>query len=509
MAHLWESQATAAVEATLAAVKRAVREDYEAHCEELLSFCDGDHASYMAGDRTVQDQDLVLGDRKEPRCYFQRYLGKNWDYGRGYMLPQYLPFLRRLVEIKATLFHRHPIWDLVDRIGQAAPTEQATRWTRMKREMRATTRLKKLQKRTELLNTAFGRPRWDGRRVVLDVVTPSSIEVYPDPDAPADLDRAFLIRERLPSVQDTPTIYPERWLVWERIPGPTPALDEWNVTVTDNAWRILPNPWFPDNRNPYRSYPYVVFHAEEQQDRLFQPLDDSLLTAQVGLNLLWTWYGQEQPNGLHVFNLNGMKLKAEQIPSGRNFAIQLENPSDTHEWHQIPFEAEGMRVFLEMSLKLYASMHGLTPDVFSLESESFTNALTGLAAQMDRLDVQEVREDREAYWEYKLDDLLDKIRIVHNTHCVSTDRLDEGLRSQIGWAQPAAPVDPQSKAQSRATAIESGTGDPVVYIMEDEHCDEAEAERLYSVRLERLSRLRAVKSGSQDEDQGPGEEGAE
>jgi hypothetical protein len=70
-------------------------------------------------------------------------------------------------------------------------------------------------------------------------------------------------------------------------------------------------------------------------------------------------------------------------------------------------------------------------------------------------------------------------------------------------------VDPQSKAQSRATAIESGTGDPVVYIMEDEHCDEAEAERLYSVRLERLSRLRAVKSGSQDEDQGPGEEGAE
>jgi len=464
MPHLWDDQSTAAVENSLRAFKEATLLGYQGQVSELIGFDSGDHASYMAGHNPTSSEDLSLADcANDPNCYFQRYLPRNWANGKGGMVPQYLPLLTRMTAIRATLFHRHPGQTLVDTKG-SVDEKQTERWTDVMRRARSTARDKRLQKRTELLNTAFSYVRWDGDGIAFDVITPDSVEVYPDRDDPANLDKARLIRHRLPSLLDSPEAFPERWLVWERVPGETAALDEWYVYVMDNAWTEQPNPFFPDNVNPYKMYPYVVFNGEEQQDRIFQQLDDSLLTAQVGINILATWYQDQQPDGMHIFKVaDGLPKK---LPMGRNFAQNLEQ-NDEYNWHDIPFDAEGMRVYLEMFLKLHASIHGLTPDVFSLESEAFTNALTGLAAQADRWDVQEVREDREPYWEYKLDARRAKVMTIHNHHCLASERFDESLRLAVEWAQPEAPVDPQSQAQTRSTNIASGIASPVDYIMED------------------------------------------
>jgi hypothetical protein len=463
MPHLWEDQTVPVIENALRAFKELAILGYQGQVSELIGFHDGDHASYMAGDAPTSSQDLALSNGGETNCYFQRYLPRNWDNGDGGMVPQYLPYLTRSTAIRATLFHRHPTLTLVDAAG-AADKEQTERWADVMRRTRSTARDKRLQKRTELLNTAFSYVRWDGLGIALDVITPDNVEVYPDRDDPANLDKARLIRHRLPALLDTSEPFPERWLVWERIPGETAVLDEWYVYVMDNAWTILDNPFFPDNINPYKCFPYVVFNGEEQQDRIFQGLDDSLLTAQVGINIVATWFQDQMPDGIHVFS--GVDKLPAKLPMGRNFAHGLEQ-GETYNWHAIPFDAAGMKTYLEMFLKLHASLQGLTPDVFSLESEAFTTALTGLAAQADRWDVQEVREDREPYWEYKLDARRAKIVTIHNHHSLPSERFDESLRLAVEWAQPEAPVDPQSQAQTRSTNIASGIASPVDYIMED------------------------------------------
>lgn len=469
--HLWETRTTAAIETTLRSFKRQLRDGYEAHVGELLGFADGDHASYMAGGVSPRGEDLTLTDSTgDPNCYFQRFLPNNWRNGQGGMVPQYVPWLPRLVQIKATLFHRHPTLSLVDVSGAVEEAATAT-FRRVLRKMRFTSRAKKLQKRTALLNTAFAYVRHDGKATQLDIITPDNVEVYPDPDDPANLDKALLIRHRLPSVKDSLEVFPERWLVWERVPSDV-GPDQWFVFVTDNGWTVLDNPYFEDNVNPFGMFPYVVFNQEEQQDCIFQQLDDSLLAAQVGLDVTATWYHAQQPDGLHIFRTADGELPKE-MATGRGVAIPLQN-IDAHDWHQIPMQADAMKTYLEMTLKSLASMHGLDPDVFSLESEAFTQALTGLAAQMDRWDVQEVREDQEPYWEDKLNDLEDKIVTVHNHFATGADKIPEDLDLMVEWAQPEAPVDPQSQAQTRATNIERGIASAVDYIMEDHNLQSRE-----------------------------------
>ena len=503
--HLWEDLTTGAVETTVKAFKRLNRANYDAHVGELIGFADGDHASYMAGDTQVKNEDLTLNGNSDPNCYFQKFLPRNWDRGQGGMVPQYLPFLRRLVQIKATLFHRHPTLSLIAEDGTA--DDASTKTLRdVLRKMRFTTRCKKLQKRVELVNTAFAYVRWDGAQVQLDVITPDNVEIYPDPNDPANLDKALLIRHRLPSLQDSPSAFPERWMVWERVPGLTPAADEWFVYVMDNGWQELDNPGFPDNINPYRAFPIVVFNSEEQQDCIFQQLDDTLLTAQVGLDILATWYMDQQPDGLHVFKTTDSELP-KNLPTGRSAAIPL-GPADSHEWHNIPMDAGAMKTYLEMTLKAHASLHGITPDVFSLESEAFTTALTGLAAQMDRWDVQEVREDQEAYWEYKLDALELKIAMVHNSRAPSSQRIDTTLQLLIEWAQPEAPVDPQSQAQTRTSNIAARIASPVDYIMEDHNItnrDEAmDRARMIAAEINELGAAPAQMETADDEDEDNG-----
>jgi hypothetical protein len=492
MRHLWEEQTTAAIEQTLREVKEAVLRNYQGHVSELIGFHDGDHASYMAGDTNSRGEDLTLTDLSGPNCYFQRFFPRNWDNGDGGMVPQYMPYLTRTTAIRATLFHRHPSQTLVDSTG-TADEAQTKRWNDIMRGARSTSRDKRLNKRVELLNTAFSYIRWDGNRVELDVITPDNVEVYPDRDFPADLDKARMIRHRLPSLLDCAEPYAERWLVWERVPGATSALDQWGVYVVDNGWQIQDNPFFPDNVNPYKQFPYVVFNGEEQQDRIFQQIDDTLLTAQVGIDILATWFHDQMPDSLNVFKTADGNPK--DLPRGRNFGINLE-PQDDYSYHEMPMDAASMKTYLEMFLKAHAALHGLTPDVFSLESEAFTQALTGLAAQTDRWDVQEVREDREPYWEYKLDLRRGKVVAIHNHHAKESQRINPDLRLEVEWAQPSAPVDPQSQAQTRATNIERGIASPVDYIMEDHNLTTREnaMEKAREIARE-IDELAALRSG--------------
>jgi len=493
MSHLWEDQSTAAIEQTLRDVKEAVLRNYQGHVSELIGFHDGDHASYMAGDSKSRGEDLTLTDLSGPNCYFQRFFPRNWDNGDGGMVPQYMPYLTRTTAIRATLFHRHPSQTLVDANG-TADEEQTKRWNDLMRAARSTSRDKRLNKRVELLNTAFSYIRWDGNRIEFDVITPDNLEVYPDENFPADLDKARMIRHRLPALLDCAEPYKERWLAWERIPGETPALDEWGVYVLDNGWQIQPNPFFPDNVNPYKTFPYVVFNGEEQQDRIFQQIDDTLLTAQVGIDCLATWFHDQMPDGLSVFNTaDGMP---KEQPRGRNYGLNLD-PQDAFSYHDMPMDAAGMKTYLEMFLKAHASLHGLTPDVFSLESEAFTQALTGLAAQTDRWDVQEVREDREPYWEYKLDLRRAKVVAVNNHHAPASKHINPDLRLQVEWAQPTAPIDPQSQAQSRKMEMDIGTGDLLKWIIED-NAEISTREAAQDRFMENLENVRLATEASGD-----------
>ena len=497
MPNIWEDRTGPAIENITRAFKEQVRANLDQIYCELIGFHDGDHSSYMAGALPVTTQDLTLADQQTNHCYFGRYLRNSWDSGKGGMVPQYVPFLTRIVQIGATLFHRTPTTSLVDVSGKVK--QQATdKFNEILRRMRFTARAKRLQKRVTLLNTAFAYPRWDGSQVQLDVITPNNVEVYPDPNDPANLDKALMIRHRLPSLEDSPDVFPERWLVWQRIKGAVPALDEWTVHVVDNGWRVMDNPYFPENVNPYKAYPYVVFNAEEQQDRIFQQVDDSLLSAQVGLDILATWYAFNQPDGLRVFKTGDGKLPKD-MPTGRGFGVEL-NVNDEFEWVDMPFDAQGMMTWLEATLKYNASLRGLTPDVFSLDNEAFTTALTGLARQMDRWDVQEVREDQEPYWEFKLDLLRDKIVKVHNYHSVSGDSIDPSLRLAVEWAQPAAPVDPQSQAQTRAIAVERGWASAVDFVMEDHNIATREDGMAQArLRAQETAELNAMRNGAEDE----------
>ena len=500
---LWTDSTASVVNETLTEIKRRNRAEYNAFIAELDDFYTGAFSPYFEGEYSSSNNSSDPDTRSSGGSgYLQRYFPNAYDNGKGAMTPAYLKFLRRLVHLKASLFHRQPQYIYTingDPIEQDGPLARILK--KVEGQCMLTTRLKELDRKTRLCKTAFAIWAWRGGKMNLDVYTPDRVDFWQDENDPANLDACYIIAHELPQPQDTTLAVSERrFAVWERPSAGEIAVngqesDAWTMRVLNVNGKELPNPLFPDNVNRYGTYPYTIWHEVDPTDCLLQPPDESYRTIQIGTILLWSHYllNAQRAGGTMVLKTQ-RPIGPSDLPIGMDRAILLEQQEE-FDFKKIDFDAASMVQFAQSYMQAFAATEGIHPDAFAIDGQSFSNAITAVAKQMDRMDLQEEREDSEQYWEYRINDLIAKLIPVWNYHNPS-ERLPEGLGLYIKWAVPDAPMDPLHKIQARQAAYNCGLRSPVQDIMEEnENMTEDEARSRFGKNLRDMRILKNEMDG--------------
>ena len=463
---LWNDETAPTLFKELLDEKTAVRDCFVRNVTMLKSFYFGDHVSWM---EFVEDNRHLDDREHEFTSYFAKYFKNAWQDGGGSLFPLYLPFINRVTNIRAALFHRAPNLVLVeDETGKGLPStdDSAKIWKEIQTKGHLNSQNKLWHRMTDLVKTAAMFPNWVQGQIEYEVKTPEELFVKESEYVPYRLDLAHLVMHELPSaLSDPTTVLERRFVVWEK---PNQYHTEWTVRLTDVFGRDLKdgngdpvdNPLFANGVNKYKRYPYVLSHAMRPTYGIFAEVDDALLQGQIGLNLAWTdghlamrtqWGGQAWKR------TGDPSAQPDELVWGRDVVAMLRGDKDGGEdlGHlNYNLDIGGYLSYVDAFMRTYAVMYGLHPDIFSISGDTFSKAITAVAKAVDRIDLQETREDQEAYWELKLQEQFDLSRLVWNTH--NKRKIRDDVRLKVEWADPDMAQDPMHEIQSIQAALNSG-----------------------------------------------------
>ena len=399
---------------------------------ELGDFYDGDHRS-MEGSTGHLSQ-----------MFPQSYAG-------GKLRLSSQPFLKRLIDAGATLFHRRPEWELKSK-GEILPADNpdAVIWEALRKETRLDLTCRYIQRKDQLWNTVFARVAHRLDRIKVDVLSPAMVEVVESPTDPADLDDAVAIVVRLDD---------DRREIWEK-PSPENG-NRWTYGVVDFNKGTVTDPLFGGTGiNEYQTYPFVVFNHNPATG-IYGVVDQTLLDAQVAVDVLESWADFQFRLGFSIAVIKtAMDLGKDALPISPDMLVKL-NPGGEESFERKPsgLDTAQLTNYIEAKVKRFAAMAAIDPDFLSSDGKQFLSALTGIAKHYDRLDLQEKREESEIPYEYALADLFDKLRTVNNWHR-GDQTLDTELTLGIRWYEPTQPQNRLQEAQADVLDVQAGVLTP-------------------------------------------------
>jgi len=391
---------------------------------------------------------FYLGDHS-PMTGSNGYLAQMFpqSYAGGKLTLSAQPFLKRLIDAGATLFHRRPEWVLT-RDGQPLPKDDpdSVIWGALRKETRLDLTSRHIQRRDQLWNTVFGRVAHRLGRIKVDVLKPSLVEVIESPTDPADLDDAVAIAV---------TINDHTKEIWEK---PSEANGwRWTYGVVDFEEGTVTDPLFGGTGiNEYGAYPFVRF-SHNPSTGIYGVVDQSLHQAAIGVDTLESWSDFQFRLGFSIAVIKtALELGKDELPISPDMLVALQ-PGGEESFDRKPsgLDTGQLTAYIEAKVKRFAAMAAIDPDFLSSDGKQFLAALTGIAKHYDRLDLQEKREESEIPYEYALSDLFDKLRIVNNWHRPDQP-IDSDLEMTIRWYEPEQPQNRLQEAQADQLDLQAG-----------------------------------------------------
>lgn len=374
------------------------------------------------------------------------------SYAGGRLALNSVPMVPRFVNTSAQLFHARPSW-LLTRDGEEVPPDDqdSKRWKDLAKETRWDSRCRVIQRRDVLWGTVFARPAWRSDQMKIDVLKPSTVQVIESPDDPSDLNDAVAISVVLDA---------NRREVWER-----PNADngfQWLYGVMDTKEKTITDPLFGGTFiNQYGRYPFVAFSTYPCETGVYATCDQTLLDQQIAADLAETWADFQFRMGFSIAVIKTTKdLGKEELPVGPDMLVQL-MPGGDEEFARVAsgLDTGQLTAFIEGKFKRYAALRGIDPDILSTDGKQMIASLTGVAKQMERTDLQELREDAAIPYEDLLPELFDATRTVHNYHRPDL-RISEDLVLEVRWAEPQVPGNALQDAQADQMRLEQGVITP-------------------------------------------------
>ena len=355
-----------------------------------------------------------------------------------------VPLVKRIVDTTATLFHRVPIWHL-SRNGEdlGSDTPERETWKAIDAACRLNNQCKTAQRGARRDKTAALAAAWRKGRIRLDVYRPSQIFVLTDPDSPGDVE----------CIEAVALASGKGYMLWSA------DFYGYFVQIEDSEAFECFDPLGTGNVNPYGMIPVTIVHDTPGPD-VIAALDDTIGLGQIAADTLWSAFVWAMQQG---FTLNVMITDADM--GGKNLTggpdrfivAPSDNGNTKIERLSSELDAEGMIHFVSSLVKTYAVMHAADPGLFSLDTDVFANALSGVAKEVDRMDLVSIREDSEPDWGYYCSEIFDTMRAVWNYHAANSMALGEDLEVWMEWKEPRPAGNALQDAQADTLQIEAGT----------------------------------------------------
>ena len=400
--------------------------DFDADCEQLWDFYRGAHKKHMGPILAAAYKNAV----------------------RSGMRTVAVPLVKRIVDTTATLFHRPPIWH-ISRDGEDLEegTPERETWAAIDKAIRLNNQCKTGQRGSRRDKTAALAGAWRGKgdgKIHLDVYRPNQFFAVTDTLGPGDVD----------SIQAIALVSGQGYFMWaDDVYGYFVKEDE------DSEEYTCFDPLETGNVNPYGRIPVTIVHDIPGPD-VIAALDDTLVTGQIAADTLWSAFTWAMQQG---FTMNVMLTDADMagkdlVGGPDRFIIAPSNGGDTVVKRlSSELDAEGMIHFVSALVKTNAVMHAADPGLFSLDTNSFADAISGVAKEVDRMDLVSVREDQEPDWEYYCADIFDSVRAVWNYHAPTAVQLGDDLELRMEWVEPRPAGNSLQDAQADALRVEAGT----------------------------------------------------
>jgi len=397
----------------------------------------------------VSDLDKFYHGDHSPMMGVSGYLSKMFPqaYAGGKLALSALPLTKRIVDAQATLFHRRPGW-ILKQNGEDLPPDnpQVMMFEALRKETHLDLTCRKIQRRDRLWNTVFAKPSWRLEKIQIDVIKPSVVGVIESKIDPSDLDDAEAI-----AIEINSGIYE----IWEK-----PSIDNgwlWTYGVVNFNDGSEYDPLFGGTFiNGYSEYPLVRF-SHNPSTGIYGVVDDALLNAQIGVDVLESWADFQFRLGFTIAVLTTTKdLGKTDMPISPDMVVKL-TPGQEESFERIAsgLDTGQLTSYIEDKIKRFAALSSIDPDILSSDSKQFMAALSGIAQQYDRMDLQELREESEVPYEEALPALIDKSVTVNNWHRTDS-QISEDLEVCLRWYMPKPPQNRLQESQADKMDIEEG-----------------------------------------------------
>ena len=471
------------------------------------------------------------------------------------MQPIGLPLIERVSETKATAFDGDPSFDLVADDGTEVETaaDGVTTWESVVEDANVLDVLRRADERTVAGRLVFLRVGWDTDtgRVRIDRFDPQLVFPIYDVDTPTMASASMVVLELTPDVWNGKPR--KRYEVWTAVVNDLGQTEDARAFIVDERGDLLadvgvdganpyvaPNGPVPEGEPTYAVLPVVAFG--DLADGPWPEPRESLVDAQRAMNVRKTnlhhveilqahgqwisgrtsrdadsWSGAPSARGSEDSRLGRWRSAPSggaQIPIGPDSIID------------VPFGRDLANVPIQAQIaNLRASDAAETKDVAVFEGipvgriTGDAREVSGVALQVENAPLARYRQKRLATFRRPVEELLDLIRIVWNTH------VEANRRFPLAWGRftpdtPPVVVDPVAMldraermkrsglftlAECRAAATGESVEDAAKFL--EEHADELASATSASVAATRVfpSALAQARGATQPQP-GPGQQ---
>jgi len=401
-------------------------------------------------------------------------LARVFPLSHAKMVPVGLPLIERVSETKATAFDGDPSFDLVADDGTEVEfaADGVTTWKSVVQDANVLDVLRRADERTVAGRLVFLRVGWDSdtSRVRIDRFDPQLVFPVYDVDQPTMASASMVVLELAPDVWNGKPR--KRYEVWTAVVSETGQTEDARAFIVDEKGEWLADVGV-DGENPYRApngpdgdgyavLPVVAFG--DVADGPWPEPRESLVDAQRAMNVRKTnlhhveilqahgqwvsetttrdadsWSGAPSPRGSEASRLG---LNRNPAPGGAQIPIGPDSIVN------VPFGRSLANVPIQAQIaNLRASDAAETKDVAVFEGipvgriTGDAREVSGVALQIENAPLARYRHKRLATFRRPVEEMLDLIRIVWNTH------VEANRRFPPSWGRftadtPPAVVDP-------------------------------------------------------------------
>lgn len=271
--------------------------------------------------------------------------------------------------------------------------------------------LKTLDRMVFLCKTVFIKVGWRNDRIVLDLITPQYVKIKSDDLEPYEISEiAYPIK--LETLGD----------MTQQIMSPKGTFGYWtnsNFMYVDQDGRPLNNPENTDDVNPYGIIPIVTFREKECINGTFWQLPgDELLSAQDNINIKLTFRNYL----IKRFSIPIPVLTSANILGNNTLILDgsapvvvltdRDNPGGGFKWETPLADIQKITDSINEEMRNLMILYGIDPNqfIFSADRQSAVSMVLGNAKLDER------RESAKLSYQYSIEELLEVIKVVWDTH---------------------------------------------------------------------------------------------